>query len=79
MSSLRNPINQEELLHAIRALGHIAVAGGNEASGYVGKFILPDLAAKLRNPIETYEVKLAVRFCMRVHAVQSRGFGQDYS
>lgn len=59
VSAMRNPISNRQLIQAIRDLGHISVTGGNETSGYIGKFILPDLAAKLRNPEEIYEVKLA--------------------
>ena len=60
VSLLRHPLSTEQLITAIRALGHISITGGNETSGYIGKFIIPDLSAKLRNPDELYEVKLAI-------------------
>ena len=60
VSSLRSPCSTKELISAIRALGHISVTGGNETSGYIGKFIIPDLAARLRDPLELYEVKIAI-------------------
>lgn len=59
VSAMRSPSSTIELISAIRTLGHISITGGNETSGYIGKFIIPDLAAKLKNPLEDFEVKLA--------------------
>jgi len=59
VSAIRDPSSTIELISAIRTLGHISVTGGNETSGYIGKFIIPDLAAKLKNPLEDFEVKIA--------------------
>ena len=59
VSAMRTPSSTIELITAIRTLGHISITGGNETSGYIGKFIIPDLAAKFKNPLEDFEVKLA--------------------
>lgn len=83
VSLLRKPPSTVELITAIRALGHISIAGGNETSGYIGKFIIPDLAAKLRNPSEQYEVKLAIieaisemcAYCMKDNQDLCKNYG----
>ena len=83
VSLLRKPSTTEELITAIRALGHISITGGNETSGYIGKFIIPDLAAKLRNPKEPYQVKIATieaisemcAYCMKDNQDLCREYG----
>ena len=83
VSAMRFPESNERMIDAIRSLGHISITGGNETSGYIGKFIIPDLAAKIRSPLEPFDVKLACieaisemcAFCMKDNQDLAKEYG----
>ena len=73
VTKMRTAVTTAEMVESIRSLGHISITGGNETSGYIGKFVIPDLCQKLANQDELYEIKLACvsaiselcAFCMK--------------
>lgn len=83
ITTLRKSDLLSERIDAVRSLGHISVTGGNETSGFIGKFVIPDLAVLLREKSEPFEVKLAAieaisemcAFCMKENQNLCKKYG----